>query len=446
MWNFDTKSLIIACFVAGGKVLYDKVVDIMTKNQYIDRGIIPKWDQLSAYDNQIPSIVQQYNKVVENYFEELTNFCNIYKNQTFNLQKSFSDFLMQKVIDENIIFDEKDVKYDEMNNLVWILADPDDTIPFNERKVIFLNSSIIDFESGSEKAIQGFVTQLLTSKILKETVSFGSLHGCIVICSASYGNHMPYHIFNHTKIYPDAIVLCEPTGSVEKGPVGFGIAQKGELTANISLSGSDSYKKKVMSRIAKEVKQVPNPSTRDPFLGKGKMQIDPSQTTDDTIAIKRTLTFGETADQAMNEIHHLPIVQDLKDKSQSFAITKSDDVGAWKTPRETRVMLAATEAYRRTVSPWVTNSTDPNELQLHPFFVEREISDNLSGYPARIEIPEGFEWDETGDGVQPPTFALGAGFMNSPNEDVETDHLNAVVSVLSRFPSLLVEEFENAGK
>ena len=442
MWNFDSKSLLIACFVAGGKVLYDKVMDFMSKNQYVDRGIVPKWNQLSLFDSEIPAIVQSYNEIADKYFQELTNFCNVFRNHTFDIQKSFTDFLMQKVIDENVVLDENDVKYDEMNNLVWILTDPDDPLPFEQRRVIFLNSSIYDFESGSEKAIQGFVTQVMTSKILRETVKYGSLRGCVVICSVAYGAHMPYHVYYNTKIHPDAIVICEPTGDVEKGPLGFAIAQKGELKANISLSGSDSYKKKVMARIGKEIKQVPNPSTKDPFLGRGKIEIDYNDTTDDNIVIKRTLTFGETADQAMNEIEHLPIIQELKDKSQSFAITREEDVGAWKTPRETRVILAATEAYRRTVSPWTADTPLPDELRVHPFFTAREESDNLSGFPARVEVPEGFEWDETGDGVQPPTFAFGAGYMNSPDEHVDTNHLNAVVSVLSRFPSLLVEEFE----
>ena len=444
MWEFDAKSILIACFVAGGKVLYDKVVGYMTKNQYIDRGIVPKWDQLTILDNQIPVIAQQYQDLTINVLDELTNFTHIYKEVTPNLHKSFTDFLFQKVLDEDAVISEDYIKYDEFNNLVWMVTDPNDMTPIESRRVIFMNTSICDFESGSEKAIQGFITQLLTTKMLKETIPYGSLKGSIVICSVSYDYHMPYHIFDHTKYYPDAIVICEPTGSCTNGPLGFAIAQKGEVKANISVSGTEKYKQKLMARIEKEVKQVPNPSTRDPFLGKGKIEVDHNAPTNEGIIVKRTLTFGETAEQAMNEIDHLPIIDSIKHSPKSIAITRVEDIGAWKTPRDTRALLAATEAYRRTVSPWATNTTDITELRIHPFFTEREQSDNFSGYPARVEIPQGFEWDDTGDGVQPPTFGIGAGYMNSYEENVEPNHLQAAASVLSRFPSLFAKEFDHS--
>lgn len=442
MWGLDAKSIILAFLVAGGKALYNKVSKYIEKNQYVDRGIIPKWDQLELLDNKIPEFSQQYAEYTKVMFNEALTFARKLQGKKIDFKKVFGDYLMQKVIDEGAVIDESNVRFDEKNNIVWFLANPEDTIPFGERKVIFLNNTISDTDALTEKSIQGFLTQIMVSKILKETMVFGSLKGVIIVFSVSYGYHMPYHVCEHTKLYPDAIVICEPTGRKDIGPLGFAIAQKGKAKIAISFSGNEEKKKELKREIEKEVKQIPDSTVKDSFLGKGKIEVDSDD--DSNIIIKRTLTFGETSNDAMKEVQHLPLIHDLPDNSMSFALTKIDDIGSWETPRETRAILAATEAYRRTLSPWAVETDDIDEIRMHPFFTQRENSDNYSGYPARIETPDGFEWCETGDGVTPPTFAMGAGFADRNDDDnnVSTDHMQAAVSVMARFPSLFAEEFD----
>ena len=73
-------------------------------------------------------------------------------------------------------------------------------------------------------------------------------------------------------------VLDQPCGGldpivkiIKKGV--FPIVQIG-IPILLIVFGTIDLGKAVISSDEKEVKQVPNPSTRDPFLGKGKIEVD----------------------------------------------------------------------------------------------------------------------------------------------------------------------------
>ncbi|EAY04053.1 hypothetical protein TVAG_203570 [Trichomonas vaginalis G3] len=446
MGKIDAKSILFACFLAGGKLLYDKVCKYLEENEHIDHGIIPKKESLTYLDNQIATTAQQYQEFSMSLLNDILKFPHSFEEKPIDLEKKFMDYLRQTIINKNAVFSPGDVKYDKNRNLVWMIANPTDPVPFNERKVIFMNSSIKNYEKGSARDMQGFVTQFMTSKILLETIEDGSLNGVIVVCSAAMGYHRPYHVFRNTKLLPDCIIICEPTGDSTQGPLGISIGQKGYSKIAISFSGDDAKLEELEKLIANELQATPMSDENDPIVGQGSIGIDKTPKDQDdkdkgTVYVRRNLGLDETWENALNEVKSLPTIK-AHDEDTSVAVTPVDNVPAWKTPRETRAILAATESYRRVVSPWAATTTDTEELRVHPFFKERQEPDNLSSYPVREEVPPGFEWVEVTEGVTPPTFAIGAGFSDTTDETVRGDHVQATAAVMSRFPSLFVEEFK----
>ena len=176
MGKIDAKSILFACFLAGGKLLYDKVCKYLEENEHIDHGIIPKKESLTYLDNQIATTAQQYQEFSMSLLNDILKFPHSFEEKPIDLEKKFMDYLRQTIINKNAVFSPGDVKYDKNRNLVWMIANPTDPVPFNERKVIFMNSSIKNYEKGSARDMQGFVTQFMTSKILLETIAVSYTH------------------------------------------------------------------------------------------------------------------------------------------------------------------------------------------------------------------------------------------------------------------------------
>lgn len=474
MDKFDAKSILFACFIAGGKALYDRICKYLEENEHVDRGIIPRPEKLTYLDNQIATISQHYQEYAMSILGDIINFPYSFDETPPDIQKKFTDYLRQTIIEQRAVLNEKDIKYDRNLNLTWMVTNPMDPVPFNQRRVIFMNSSIKKYDSGSQKDLQGFISQFMTTKILIETMEEGSLDGVIVICSAAMNYHMPYHVFEKTKLLPDCIIICEPTGDTKQGPLGFSIGQKGYSKIALAFDHDKATKMELEKIIERELEAVPMSDHKDPIVGQGSINIHhtptkhriprenesprhetekqvnqkaiddidaPHNADREPVLIKRTLGLDETWEDALNEVKSLPSVADKDNEKTSVAVTPMDNVPSWKTPRETRAILAATEAYRRVVSPWAATTTDTDELRVHPFFRERHEPDNFTGYPVRDQPPDGFEWVEASEGVLPPTFALGAGFSDSSDPTVRGDHVQATAAVMARFPSLFSEEF-----
>lgn len=437
-------SILVICLASGVRYGYLKAKKYLRERQYVDRGLIPKIDKLYRLDQIISNMASNYAPMMSNL---LNNFTDFYKESYLKdvsedaLPYYFFSFVRHMAVHNNAVMDEKLIKYDKMKNLVWFLTDPESRTPLNKRKVILLTANVNDIKSGSQRDFQGIVTILASMKMLKESIHNGSLKGVVVIASVSYGQHSSSHIFNGVQFHPDVIIICEPTGT-DKGPLGFAIAQKGKIDVNIHIGGDPHVESEKRMRIIDESRVANICHHKDPFLGKGFLTQIPNKSGGSSdIRFRRVLTYGECTRDAFGEIRAFPTLDDHPDKEQNVSCEAF--VTPWKTEKHSKPVVAISEAYRRTVSPWADSSNISDNLpRRYPYYTERINIDSNTGFPRGSRIPRGKEWVSQRDGsVNPPLIAFGAGWARGDDCSIVEEQLVASSSVITRFPSLFKDSF-----
>lgn len=348
------------------------------------------------------------------------------------------------------------------------------------------------FGRGSADQLQGVVSQVFATKILLETRNLGSLRGVIVRSIATIAEEdndggAPMHILRKQSLkrhqIPDCVVITEGTGDIDLGPCGIYIGQRGRCQVEVEVIGQSchgsmptqginplEYGTLIIAEAAEQSKF--GFEKKNKFLGNGTRTAswckldtpsDCAVPAKFTIRFDRRLTKGEDAEMACNEIEGLKSVADARQAGCTVNIRiplytekshkgvpadNPQDYLGWVTPPTNPVVLAAVEAYKRTVTPHVEEPAKPgpDDLRKNPRVQRWIFSTDGVGYPlpkdTTLDI-KGKGWIESGNHVHPPMFGIGAGYehhCHKLGEYVHKDHLWCPIAVMSRFPSLFVEK------
>ncbi|OHT14775.1 Clan MH, family M20, peptidase T-like metallopeptidase [Tritrichomonas foetus] len=261
----------------------------------------PKVTSLTQLDKRIQNLATQYEKDAAQLLRELISFPEDHLQAdplcgTSNHEKLRLEFLRQRIIDLGAVLNKSDVNFDDFGNLVWHVSDPQDPVPLNDRKVIYLDArsdtvpaqndqwhtrlgsgidafqGMVDpatvnddalraelgfvpprdrwqnviFGRGSADQLQGIVSAVFATKILLETINLESLKGCVIIAIASVSGSENaggsiFNRFNRQTLsqwqVPDCVILLQSTGDVDIGPCGIYIGQQGRCQIEVEVVG-----------------------------------------------------------------------------------------------------------------------------------------------------------------------------------------------------------------
>jgi len=211
-------------------------------------------------------------------------------------------WLKQRIVEIGAVRRPEDVFVDAYGNLVWTVEDPDDGIPRENKKVIYLDGhsdtvralrpqwiekigggidsydGLVDpskvdkeflkrelghlppdedwghllFGRGSADQLAGVVSQVVATKILLELAPEGALRGAIVrsyATAAEEDNDGAGPMFIVQKVLPgagpdvvpDVVVLTEGTGDANKGALGIYRGQRGRMQIEVAVTGRSCH-------------------------------------------------------------------------------------------------------------------------------------------------------------------------------------------------------------
>ena len=347
------------------------------------------------------------------------------------------------------------------------------------------------FGRGSADQLQGVVAQVFATKIMLETERMGSLKGVKVVSIATIAEEdndggACMKLMRKPRMepdeVPDCVVITEGTGDLDLGPCGIYIGQRGRCQVELEVVGRSchgsmphmgvnpiEYGSLIIAEAAEQAKSA---FADNKFLGRGtrtasKCWVDtPSDCAVPARFVcrfDRRLTKGEDERLACKEIESLKSVQKAREAGcevnvripkytekswRGVPANNSQVYMGWVTKPNDPVVLAAVEAYKRTVTPNVEDvpNPGPDNLRKQPRVQRWIFSTDGVGYPMRSgEFPfsiEGKNWTEAGEYVHPPMFGIGAGYehhCHKLGEYVHKDHMWCPIAVIARFPSLFVK-------
>jgi acetylornithine deacetylase/succinyl-diaminopimelate desuccinylase-like protein len=443
-----------------------------------------------------------------------------------NHEKPRLDFLKKTIIEIGAVRDPGDVGYDTYGNLVWTVDDLSDGVPGAEKTIILfdghtdtvqalrtswheklgggvdayegltdescvnwgaLESELghlppdeerehLIFGRGTVDQLSGVVSQVIATRILLELAEAGALRGVIVRSFATVSMRRELPGAPPEQI-PDVVVLTEPTGDAEKGPLRICRGQRGRMQIEVEVRGRSShgsmpwlglnpleYGGAIVAEAARRYDERAG-FLDDPFLGQGSRTA--SFATLDTpsdcavperfvFRFDRRLTIGEVPEQAVADIDSLEAVRaaraaglevDVRVPTYDVPTWKGTNPGnpqiymGWATPEDHPAVRAAMEAYRGTVSPHI----GPNSRVRHEPLVDRwNFSTDGVGYPVpaddtSIDVAESKQWVESGAVKHPPMIGFGPGVEQNAHkigESVDARELVHAAAFLARFPSV----------
>jgi putative selenium metabolism hydrolase len=212
------------------------------------------------------------------------------------------DYLRKKIVEIKAVRRAADVDFDAFGNLVWMLTDPDDGIPADQKKVIYLDghtdtvkplrpvwlektnggvdvyNGLIDrtkvdkamlekelgwvppesewqhllFGRGAADQLGGVISQIVASKILLELAPEGALKGVIVrsyatVCEEDNDGAGPMYVMRNVlpgakaELIPDVVILTDSTGDAKKGALGIYRGQRGRMQIEVTVTGRSSH-------------------------------------------------------------------------------------------------------------------------------------------------------------------------------------------------------------
>lgn len=350
------------------------------------------------------------------------------------------------------------------------------------------------FGTGAVSQLQGIVAQVFATKILLETRELGSLRGAKVVSVATVAGEDnegcgPHSILrqalktNDLQNIPDCVVLTEPTGDIQEGPCGIYIGQKGRVQLKLEIIGRTANGACPRSGInpleygsliiAEAAEQARSGLGHNKFLGKSTRVATSSdiRTISNTtiphkyiIHFDRRLLPNETKELAIKEIQNLTSFKRAREAGNELSITIPQYYAkthcgydyfndmyyrGWITYPRDPVVSAAVESYKRVITPNVEHHPQPSPefIPKKPRVGSWNISTDGVGYQFRKDSLnqqlESKNWTSDGPYTYPPMFGIGAGLEQHSNcigEYVNKDQLWAPIAVISRFPSLFVQE------
>ncbi|HEX7597873.1 MAG TPA: peptidase dimerization domain-containing protein, partial [Polyangia bacterium] len=212
------------------------------------------------------------------------------------------EYLRKKIIEIGAVRRPEDVRFDDFGNLVWVVEDPSDGIPRDQKKVIYLDghsdtvkalrpqwlnklgggvdsylgqvdSAKVDktflkkelgwlppdtewdnllFGRGSADQLGGVIAEAVAAKILLELAPEGALKGAIVrayatVCEEDNDGAGPMFVTSKVlpgaapELIPDVIILTEGTGCSKKGAMGIYRGQRGRMQIEVTVTGRSCH-------------------------------------------------------------------------------------------------------------------------------------------------------------------------------------------------------------
>jgi len=212
------------------------------------------------------------------------------------------EYLRKKIIEIKAVRSPEDVFFDDFGNLVWVVEDPTDGIPRDQKKVIYLDGhsdtvralrpqwlqkagggvdsylgltdpSKLDkgflkrelgwlpaddqwdqllFGRGSADQLGGVISEAVAAKILLELAPEGALKGVIVRAYATAAEEDndgggPMFIVSKVlpgakaELIPDVVILTEGTGCSKKGAMGIYRGQRGRMQIEVTVTGRSCH-------------------------------------------------------------------------------------------------------------------------------------------------------------------------------------------------------------
>lgn len=211
------------------------------------------------------------------------------------------DYLRKKIIEIKAVRRPEDAFFDDFGNLVWWVEDPNDGIPSDQKKVVYIDGhtdtvkplraqwlertvgvdcfdGIIDaakinktflnkelgymppesewnhliFGRGSADQLGGVVSAAIATKILLELEQEGALKGVIVrsyatVCEEDNDGAGPMYLARKVfptakaEIIPDVVILTDGSGCSKRGALGIYRGQRGRMQIEVTVTGKSCH-------------------------------------------------------------------------------------------------------------------------------------------------------------------------------------------------------------
>ena len=350
------------------------------------------------------------------------------------------------------------------------------------------------FGRGAADQLAGVVAEIVATKILLELRDEGALRGCIVRAVATVAEedndgggprYLAAEVFPTATpdMLPDVVILTEGTGDARKGALGIYRGQRGRLQIEVVVTGRSchgsmpalglnplEYGGAILAEAA--ARHAAGEGMADhPFVGRGTRTASwavldsPSDCAVPerfTFRFDRRLSIGETAEEALQQVDRLDAVAAARVAGLTVDVTvprydrptwtghpvdNAQVYPGWITPDEHPAIRAAVDAYRRVVTPQVSEpegGASGGALRAEPRVDTWVFSTDGVGFPVPLEpapftVPVAKGWVVSGAVRHPAMFGIGAGIEQNTHrigECVDERELQHAIAVLARFPSL----------
>ncbi len=462
---------------------------------------------------------------------------------TSNHEAPRLEYLKSRIVELGAVESPADVWYDDFGNLVWKVEDPDDGIDADAKKVVFfdghtdtvaalrsswtetlgegidaydgltdagsVDEAALDLQLGSAPPrrdwphvvwgrgaadqLAGVVCQILATRLLLELKAEGALKGVRVLCFGTVaeedndGGGTMYYMSKavatgEAAAVPDVLILSEPTGSDEYGPLGIYRGQRGRMQIELEVVGRSSHGSMPWQGlnplehgaaiIAEATAQYDRGESfaEDEFLGPGSrtashcvLQTPSDCAVPDSFVVRfdRRLTVGEDPQAALQAIEDLPAVSVARRAGLTVEVRAPDYrqptwrghtpsnpqiYPGWQTPEEHPALVAARSVYRLVVPSLVEQGSVAETTSSEPRMGRWIFSTDGVGasVPAAVGGPlvQDKRWIEAGRFVHPAMFGFGPGFEENTHkigECVDSREMVAVMAFYATFPAVFRE-------
>jgi acetylornithine deacetylase/succinyl-diaminopimelate desuccinylase-like protein len=289
-----------------------------------------------------------------------------------------------------------------------------------------------------------------------------------------------------TDLLPDVVILTEGTGDARLGALGIYRGQRGRMQIEVTVTGRSCHGSmpfEGLNPLEHGAAMIAEAARRHvdadgfgdhAFLGRGTRTASWAEldTPSDcavparfTFRFDRRLTVGETPDQAVADVEGLDTVAAaraagltvrvevphyLRATWTGHAVDDEQVYPGWETPDDHPAIVAAVDAYRSVVSPYLdepAGGATGGMPRRHPRVGHWIFSTDGVGYPVRTPsappaVVEAKRWIVAGDVTHPAMFGIGAGLeqhTHKVGELVDERDLQRAIAVIARFPSRYVE-------
>lgn len=320
---------------------------------------------------------------------------------------------------------------------------------------------------GAVSPLAGVVAQVFASKLIR-AMGLNSdatlLSVSTVGAEANPGGGQRW-IFNEgvrSNLYqrPEVVLLSEPTGDADAGPLGIYRGQRGVMKIKLTFTGDASHGGAprgeggahaimAMNRVLNDLEalQKGDGLGNDPFLGRGALTVtrvaDQSPSDHTTapwcqLTLDRRLTFGESRPMAIAQLLNLPSVRALGDavtvqvhnhESQTWRQYQVTDSQCWEaraTPENHPAVKAAVSTWRAALAPRAHQPRYEGLLPEQPRLGRWRTHSEALGVPKDI-----------------PIVGLGAGDelqTHTPRERLDTRELVAAIAFLALYPTIYIHQ------